>query len=371
MSRWRLTYRLEQTSSPQYNDPIPMPHGGALVVTGRAARIAFVGAGNHATESLYPNIPLLPEFDLVAVCDLVEEKARYQARKYGALAFTDVARMLDQVRPQGVCVCGPPEMHYAVGLQVLQRGLPLFIEKPPAPTLPQAQELAAAAREHGTWGMVGFMKRFAPANVVAREYMADPSFGALSSISLIHGSGPYNDMRRMLLFNGIHLLDLGRFLAGEVRSVFAHGHSAGATIRAVSATFAFQSGAVGQLNMNSGHSWSDCVEMVYLSGQGSGIMIENSRSTEVLAPSRRFAQGEGLQLYRLEQPLLCVRQHGRMGGGGPLHSRLLRRAAALCPGGAGRRAARPHARGWRGQHAPYRLHPGKHCPRRASERLTM
>jgi len=145
--------------------------------------------------------------------------------------------------------------------------------------------------------MVGFMKRFAPANVVAKEYMADPSFGALSSISLIHGSGPYNDMRRMLLFNGIHLLDLGRFLAGEVRSVFAHGHSAGTTIQAVSATFTFDSGAVGQLNMNSGHSWSDCVEMVYLSGQGSGIMIENSRSTEVLAPSRRFARSEGLQLY--------------------------------------------------------------------------
>ncbi len=263
----------------------------------QAARIAFVGAGNHATESLYPNIPLIPEFDLVAVCDLVEEKARYQAHKYGAPWYTDVAEMLDRVQPQGVCICGPAEMHYAVGLQVLQRGLPIFVEKPPAPTLLEAQELADVARRQGTWGMVGFMKRFAPANVVAREFMADPSFGALSSLTLIHGSGPYNDMRRMLLFNGIHLLDLGRFLAGEVSEVFAHGHSAGAAIQAVSATFRFASGAVGQLNMNSGHQWSDCLEMVYLSGQGTGIVIENSRSTEILSPSRRFAQGEGLQLF--------------------------------------------------------------------------
>jgi predicted dehydrogenase len=267
------------------------------LATRQAARIAFIGAGSHASESLYPNIPLLPEFDLVAVCDLVEEKARYQAHKYGAQAFSDVAEMLERARPQGVCICGPAEIHHTLGLQVLRAGLPIFIEKPPAPTLAQARELADLARQRGTWGMVGFMKRFAPANVVAKEFMADPSFGALSALTLIHGSGPYNDMRRMLMFNGIHLLDLGRYFGGEVRSVFAHGHDGGPGIQAVSASFRFASGAVGQLNMNSGHTWSDCLEMVYLSGHGTGIVIENSRSTEVLSPSRRFAKGEGLQLF--------------------------------------------------------------------------
>ena len=263
-----------------------------------AARIAFVGAGGHSTESLYPNIAHIPEFDLVAVCDLVSEKAQYAARKYGAPEwFTDVDTMIDKAKPQGVCICGPPDMHYQVGLQVLSRGIPVFVEKPPALLLAQIEELANAARENSTWGMVGFMKRFAPANLVAKEYMEGESFGRLSSITLMHGCGPYDDMRGMLLGNGIHMIDLGRFLAGDVVSLFAHGFSDGARTQAVSCTMQFANDAVGQLNMNSGHHWSDCFEQTYISGTSAGVLIDGSRATEVMAESSRFARGEGLQLF--------------------------------------------------------------------------
>ena len=266
--------------------------------TEESARIAFVGAGNHATEALYPNISHIPEFDLVAVCDLVSDKARYAARRFGALEwFADVGTMLDHVAPQGVCICGPPEMHLKVGLQVLRRGIPIFIEKPPAPTLSGAQQLADTATEHGTWGMVGFMKRFAPANTVAKEYMAGSAFGDLSSITLIHGAGPYDNIRRMLLFNGIHMLDLGQFLAGEVVSLFAYGLSDDQRNQAVSVAMRFADGGVGQLNMNSGHTWDDCFEQTYISGTSAGILIDASRSTEVMSPSSRFAEGKGQQLF--------------------------------------------------------------------------
>ncbi len=264
----------------------------------QVARIAFVGAGNHSTGALYPNIAHIPEFDLVAVCDLVSEKASCAAHRYGAPEwFTDVDTMLDSVQPDGVCICGPAEMHYEVGLQVLQRSIPIFTEKPPARTLSHAQELADVARENGVWGMVAFMKRFAPANLVAKEFMESDTFGRLSSITLIHGSGPYKDMRDMLLFNGIHMLDLGRFLAGDVRSLLAYSFSDRATVQAVSVSMRFASGAVGQLNMNSGHHWSDCFEQTYISGNGAGILIDASRATEVMSPASRFAKGEGLKLF--------------------------------------------------------------------------
>ncbi len=263
-----------------------------------AARIAFVGAGRHSTESLYPNIAHVPEFGLVAVCDLDAARAEHAARAYGAPeVFTDVEAMLDAVQPQGVCVCGPAEMHYEVGLRVLRRGVPVFVEKPPAPTLAQAREMAALAREHGVWGQVGFMKRFAPVNLIAREYMAGGEFGALSSITLIHGCGPYDDARRMLMFNGIHMLDLARFLAGEATQVFAHGYSDGDGVRAVCAGLRFAGGAVGQLNMNSGQHWQDCFEQTYLSGSGAALLVDSCYSVEVMSQARRFARGEGLQLY--------------------------------------------------------------------------
>ena len=263
-----------------------------------AARIAFVGAGHHATGALYPNIAQIPEFDLVAVCDLVADKARSAARRFGAPEwFSDVEAMLDRAAPDGVCVCGPPEMHHAVSVQVLRRGIPVFTEKPPGLTREHTEELAAAARKAGTWGMVAFMKRFAPANVVAKEYMERDDFGRLSSITLIHGCGPYDDPRRMLLFNGIHMLDLARYFAGNVVEVFAHKAEGVGPTQAVCVSMKFAHGAVGQLNMNSGHSWSDCFEQTYISGAGVGIVVDSSRTTDVMSQRSRFAQAEGFQLF--------------------------------------------------------------------------
>jgi len=205
--------------------------------------------------------------------------------------------MIDQVHPQGVCIVGPPKMHYELGLHIIRRGIPIFVEKPPALTLAEANELVKAAQENSIWGMVGFMKRFAPANIVAKEFMESSDFGRLSSITLIHGSGPYNDILGMLLFNGIHMIDLARFMAGDVKELFAYGFGEEINTQAVSVAMKFDNGSVGQLNMNSGHNWSDCFEQVYISGSGSGILIDASRATEVMSHSRQFAKGEGLQLF--------------------------------------------------------------------------
>jgi predicted dehydrogenase len=263
----------------------------------KTARIAFIGAGNHATQSLYPNIPLIPEFELVAVCDLDTEKAEATARRYGAKAYTDVETMLDTLQLDGCCVCGPVEMHYEVGLQVLKRGLRLFVEKPSAPSLAQAKELVEMAERYGTWGMVAFMKRFAPANVLAKEFMDTPAFGTLSSITLMHGCGPYNDIRRMMYFNGIHMIDLGRFLGGEVESVFAYGCDGGKGNFAISATWKLASGAVVQFNQNSGQTWHDCFESVYISGAQAGILLDASRDVKVMYDGAQFTRGDALELF--------------------------------------------------------------------------
>jgi myo-inositol 2-dehydrogenase/D-chiro-inositol 1-dehydrogenase len=263
----------------------------------KSARIAFVGAGNHATQSLYPNIPMIPEFELVAVCDIDPEKANTTARRYGAKAYSDVENMLDEGQLDGCCVCGPAEMHHAVGLQVLRRGIPLFIEKPSAPSLVQAEELVEVAVRNHTWGMVAFMKRFAPANLLAKEFMASPAFGTLSSITLMHGCGPYQELRRMMYFNGIHMIDLGRFLGGEVESVYAYSCYGGKNNYGLSATWKLVNGAVAQLNQNSGQTWRDCFESVYITGAQAGILLDASREVRVMYDGAQFAPGQSIDLF--------------------------------------------------------------------------
>lgn len=263
----------------------------------KSARVAFIGAGNHATQSLYPNIPMIPEFELVAVCDLNIEKAQATARRYGAVPYKDTETMLDTEELDGCCVCGPAEMHQSVSIQVLQRGLRLFVEKPPALSLVQAEELVEIADQNRTWGMVAFMKRFAPANVLAKEFMTTPDFGTLSSLTLMHGCGPYDDIRRMMYFNGIHMIDLGRFLGGEVERVFAYRCDGGKGNYGISATWQFKNGAVAQLNQNSGQTWRDCFESVYISGAQAGILLDASREVKVMYDGAQFARGDAIELF--------------------------------------------------------------------------
>ena len=77
----------------------------------QTTRVAFVGAGHHATRALYPHLHEVPDLDLVAVCDLDREKAERNARWFGGRKiYTDVGEMLSSEQLDGVYICGLPQM---------------------------------------------------------------------------------------------------------------------------------------------------------------------------------------------------------------------------------------------------------------------
>jgi predicted dehydrogenase len=129
------------------------------------ARLAFIGCGSFATSRLFPQIPLVPEIDLVAVCDTVREKAERNARNFGARRlYTNLHHMLDKEELDGVFVIGPAPQQYELAPHVLKRGIPVYVEKPSANTPAEARDLTEIAETNSTWGQCGFMKRFADAN---------------------------------------------------------------------------------------------------------------------------------------------------------------------------------------------------------------
>ena len=82
-------------------------------------KVAVVGCGRHSRSALQPNLARLPSFDLVGVCDTDQSVVSDCARRFGARAeYLNVARMLDECRPEAVVVVGTPQMHYDIGLEV-------------------------------------------------------------------------------------------------------------------------------------------------------------------------------------------------------------------------------------------------------------
>ena len=88
-------------------------------------RVAFIGCGNMSSQ-LQRCIPLVPEFEFVATCDLVEEKAQSNARRFGALRYyTDYNEMFKHEDLHAVAVVGRPEdkLHRDIGDCVSSAGL--------------------------------------------------------------------------------------------------------------------------------------------------------------------------------------------------------------------------------------------------------
>ena len=255
----------------------------------RKARLAFIGAGGFATSALYPNIHKVPQIDLVAVCDLDEEKARRNARNFGAReVYTDADRMLDEQQPDGVFVIGPAPMQYEVAPVVLKRGIPVYVEKPSANTSAEAKELAELAEANGTWGQCGFMKRFAYVYRMAKEIMQREEFGDLNMVTIHFGQGPYPQIwgidsarRAMLIGQLCHIFDLTRFLGGDVATVQALYREVTPTQFAYLVNLTFKSGAIGQLDLNGLETktgFRDIREWVKLVGFESRIECDGMQS---------------------------------------------------------------------------------------------
>ena len=100
-------------------------------------RIAFIGCGVMSSQ-LQRCIPMISEFNFIATCDLVEERAQSNARNFGALRhYTNYDEMLRNEDLNAVAVVGRPEdkLHRDIGIECLERGYHIYIEKPPATTI--------------------------------------------------------------------------------------------------------------------------------------------------------------------------------------------------------------------------------------------
>jgi len=254
-------------------------------MSSRQARIGFVGAGSHATSQLYPSLTQAPSARLVAVCDLEAARAERNAKRFGADRwYTDAATMLDKEELDGVCICGPPDMHLEVGMEVLGHKLPVFVEKPSARTSKQAQKLADAARRAGVWGMVAFMKRHAPGYLLAKDVIAAAAFGGLRQLHLQFTQGPYPDLwgfeaaQAFLVGQVVHMFDLTRFIGGDVAQVHARLHMVTKHQFGYAISIQFVSGAVGTLMLNTldhGLPWRDITERLHVSGVSESLVVES------------------------------------------------------------------------------------------------
>ena len=124
--------------------------------------------------------------EVVAVCDVIEEKARGFARRHDIpLYFTSVGEMLDEVELDVLSVCTPPQAHKQVALEAIERGVNVFVEKPLVLSYPDALEVVERARSRNVKLGVTANYLFTPTMVKARDLVRKGSVGELKRVDVI------------------------------------------------------------------------------------------------------------------------------------------------------------------------------------------
>ena len=231
-------------------------------------RSAIVGCGvigpTHAKS-----LADIPNAELVAVCDIMPERAEKLAAAYpGVTAYTDYKTMLDKADFDLIHVCLPSGMHADFGVMAAQSGRNVLTEKPIDVTLQAADRLIEACDKQGVTLSVISQRRWDDGIVQAKKWIDAGRLGKLTTgisrttwfrAQSYYDSGEWRgtwalDGGGALTNQSVHYVDLLQYLMGEVEEVTAYcatlSHQRIEVEDLAVAALKFKSGALGLLEGN-------------------------------------------------------------------------------------------------------------------------
>jgi UDP-N-acetyl-2-amino-2-deoxyglucuronate dehydrogenase len=276
----------------------------------KTTRFAIVGCGviapTHA-RSIFE----LPGTEIVAACDVIEERARSFTDRFGGKTFTDYHEMFASETIDVVNVCTPSGLHAEVGIAAAQRGIHVIVEKPIDTTLEKANALIHACREADVKLAAIFQHRFDPSFVHLRKVVEEGKLGRLVFGGAYtqwyrsqdyYDSGDWRGTWEMegggaLINQGIHYVDLLQHLMGPVERLHAFcttlAHERIEVEDTAVASLHFKNGATGVIESLTSAYPGFCSRLEIFGTQG-GIIIEDDQVKEY-----RLSNGE---VYKDEQP---------------------------------------------------------------------
>lgn len=126
-------------------------------------RAAIIGCGGIANGKHMPSLAKLDTVEMVAFCDIIEEKAKKAAEQFGAKGakyYSDYKEVLKDDSIDVVHVCTPNKSHSFITIDALEAGKHVMCEKPMAKTSKAAMAMVEAARRTGKKLTIGYQNRF-------------------------------------------------------------------------------------------------------------------------------------------------------------------------------------------------------------------
>jgi len=202
--------------------------------------------------------------ELIAVCDIVENRATDAAEKLGVTPYTNITDLLNDKRIDVVTIATPSGMHADHAIMAVQHGKHVIVEKPFDISLDKVDMLMAAAKDAGVCITCVSQTRYGKGVKQLHEWLDSGKLGKLVYAEATvkwhrtqeyYNSGDWRgtwalDGGGALMNQGIHYADQLRWAMGKPKSLFAYAATRGHDIEVedvVTASILFESGAVGSL----------------------------------------------------------------------------------------------------------------------------
>ncbi len=145
-------------------------------------RVAIIGCGGIAGGKHMPSLKEIPEVEMVAFCDIIEEKAVKAAGKYGvsgAKVCTDYREIANDPDIDVVHVCTPNSSHSFITVACLEGGKHVMCEKPMAKTAAEAKKMLDAAKKTGKKLTIGYQNRQVFNHQLLKKIVNDGKLGEI------------------------------------------------------------------------------------------------------------------------------------------------------------------------------------------------
>ncbi|AJY76672.1 Gfo/Idh/MocA family protein [Paenibacillus beijingensis] len=194
-------------------------------------KVGVIGAGSISGAHLGA-YAANPDIELVAICDLNEQRAQETSAKYGIPnVYTDYRELLASSDAEAVSVCTWNNTHAEISIAALEAGKHVLCEKPLCKTVEEALRVQDAVRRSGKLLQVGVVRRYASNTDVVRRFvdageLGDIYYAKASCLRRLGNPGGwFSDRERSgggpLIDLGVHIIDACWYLMGrpKVKSV--------------------------------------------------------------------------------------------------------------------------------------------------------
>lgn len=202
-------------------------------------KIGIIGCGGIGTEKHIPALSTIEAVEIVAFCDLIEERAVTARNAYGKAdhqVYTDYKEMLAEEALDIVHVCTPNDTHAEISIAAMEADNHVMCEKPMAKTAAEARAMVEVSEKTGKKLTIGYQNRFRPDSEYLHKVSQDGDLGEIYNAKAhairrravptwgvfldeeAQGGGPLIDI-------GTHALDLTLWMMDNYKPKYVVGNT--------------------------------------------------------------------------------------------------------------------------------------------------